>query len=827
MPNLYTGITVFGLNDIAGNAVLGVPGAAAPAAAIQDGAVYSTTAPSPANGQLVAAQSDQSGNSLAFPGIQFKTGAAWNSGTGSNTLQYATGTATIGAFAGAPAYLIALDQTTTITQGAVTFQGTYDGTNWITIPTAQVLNPATFAQLTNPYTFVPSTNVPFLILSQGFIAIRAELSTVILGSGSVTPNWATLAYEPSITTSAGSTVSGTLSNNNAVPSNNNLGVLPAIAETAYTTATYTTGDMVLPVTDLHGALNTDVQAVGGTAVVTAASGVQMVGIEGHGAATLDSTVGSGTAPTNALAVSGIYSTTEPAPTATQATAVQQDQSANLLNFPGVQFKTGTVWAGGSTPGGTFQYPTGTTTQGQLSGAPAYLVALDQTTTITAGAVTFQGTYDNVNWTTIPVAQVLNPNTYAPLTNPYTLQASTNIAFLILAQGYVGIRTDVSTTFTGSGSVTPYWASLATEPTNLPLSGTTIVDGTLTNNNAAPTASLIGVLPAIAETAYTTVTYTTGDLVLPVTDLHGALNEDLQAVAGVQLGATGVTAFGSAPAAVNVVGVNASIFQGTAAISAANPLFTEISDGTNAMGAMANFGTGPGAVKAVNANVSLFSGTTALTNTGGALNVEIAGSSGNTTVVGNLTNNNAAPTTTNIGSLDYIATASAEAYTQGDQVLATTSLGGAVRMVPVDEANASSLSYYSFDNAATQVAVGTTLIPLLSIETNSSSIIFLLRGINVGSNGTIALVRVVKNGTLTGATFTGTEGNMKTDIVASAITAGTVVFSGYVGTVNIQQALLQAIAAGTPGDKFSICGQSITGTAQMLASIQWSEQSAAL
>src|SRR5271169_6098783 len=54
----------------------------------------------------------------------------------------------------------------------------------------------------------------------------------------------------------------------------------------------------------------------------------------------------------------------------------------------------------------------------------------------------------------------------------------------------------------------------------------VVAGALTNNNAAPTATLIGVMDHIAETAYTTVTYTTGDVVLATTDLRGSTNVDL-------------------------------------------------------------------------------------------------------------------------------------------------------------------------------------------------------------------------------------------------------------------------------------------------------------
>jgi hypothetical protein len=214
----------------------------------------------------------------------------------------------------------------------------------------------------------------------------------------------------------------------------------------------------------------------------------------------------------------------------------------------------------------------------------------------------------------------------------------------------------------SGSVTVTGTVAVTQSTS-----PWVVAGGLTNNNAAPAANNVGVLPAVAETAYSTVTYTTGNQVLPVTDLHGALNQDLQAWHGTELGTP--TNFGTTPGAVIVGQVNASIFQGTAAISTTNTLFTQISDGTNDMGAMANFGTSPTAVKALNANVSIFSGTTALTNTGGALNVNVS----NTTVavVGTLTNNNAAPAANNVGVLGFVATNAPETYTNGDQVLGTT------------------------------------------------------------------------------------------------------------------------------------------------------------
>jgi hypothetical protein len=215
---------------------------------------------------------------------------------------------------------------------------------------------------------------------------------------------------------------------------------------------------------------TFVMGVNANVVVALPAGTNTIGkvdILGNAGATLDATVGAGTAPTNMLVVGEQYNTTAPTPTNAQTMAMQADQSGNHLTFPGVQFKTGTTWTGGSTPIGTIQYPTGTTTAGQLSAAPAYIIQLDQTTTVTAGVVTIQGTYDNVNWVTVPVAQVLNPQTYAQLTNPYTLVASTNQPFLILTQGFSNIRLNVTTAFTGTGTVIPYWAAITAH--NLPSS----------------------------------------------------------------------------------------------------------------------------------------------------------------------------------------------------------------------------------------------------------------------------------------------------------------------------------------------------------------------
>jgi hypothetical protein len=537
----------------------------------------------------------------------------------------------------------------------------------------------------------------------------------------------------------------------------------------------------------------------------------------------------GTAPTSGLQVGGTCAQGNFEP-------LQLDQSFNLLAFPGIQFKAGTAWNSG-TSAGTFQYNTGTATEGALQGAPAYLIQLDQTSTITAGAVTFQGTYDNVNWVTIPTAQVLNPNTFAQLTNPYTFVANTNQAFLILSQGYAAIRLDLSTAITGTGSVTPYWSTLPYEP-SIQTTTSSTVSGTLSNNNAAPTSNNLGVLPALAATSYTTNTYTNGNQVLLVTDLHGAINSDLQAVAGVALASTGVQSFGASGANAptgSVPGVNASIYQGGAAITQTNTLYDQISDGTNVMGTMANFGTSPGAVKALNTNSSLFAGTTALTATGTSLNVNVTGTA---TIAGNLTNNNAAPAANNLGVLGYLANGATvgtaptpKTYTNGFQDLGTITTGGSQIVIPVDEYYASSISYFGYDSGVTATNP-TGLTPIISIRTNSASFNFLIRSIQGATNGALGVFRLFKNPTLTGSTFaiTPTNSHVQIDTAATAYSAtGTQIWSGYSATGSIPfQQMLQYMAAGAPGDTFSIGWLKVgTGTANPYAALSWSEEAVVL
>lgn len=202
----------------------------------------------------------------------------------------------------------------------------------------------------------------------------------------------------------------------------------------------------------------NVAQIGASNVATAASGVQKVGIVGNAGATVDSTVAAGTAPTNAIVMGTVYNTSAPAPTNGQAMAIQADQAGNMRTFPGIALATLSAWSSGTSLNATQNIFTN-------SGAEAVLVQLTQTTTLTGGAITFEVSYDGSNWSTIPASAVLDPtsNTFAQISLPYTVQASTNKAILLNMNGAQALRIKLSTQITGTGTVTPNYALLPASP----------------------------------------------------------------------------------------------------------------------------------------------------------------------------------------------------------------------------------------------------------------------------------------------------------------------------------------------------------------------------
>jgi hypothetical protein len=141
----------------------------------------------------ITANVDANGNLfvLTTPAITNSTGEAWTSATALNTVQVLTS-----GDAAYPAIVIQLNQTSTLSAGAVSFEGTFDGINWITLSSNETLSPSTFAPVSNPYNLQPSTNYTTLLIPGGYQQVRMRLSTAITGTGTVTPYWSLLTYNP-------------------------------------------------------------------------------------------------------------------------------------------------------------------------------------------------------------------------------------------------------------------------------------------------------------------------------------------------------------------------------------------------------------------------------------------------------------------------------------------------------------------------------------------------------------------------------------------------------------------------------------------------------
>lgn len=78
--------------------------------------------------------------------------------------------------------------------------------------------------------------------------------------------------------------------------------------------------------------------------------------------------------------------------------------------------------------------------------------------------------------------------------------------------------------------------------------------------------------------------------------------------------------------VNLLGLDGALF------STSNALFDELTDGTNAMGTMANFGSSPSTVKSLNVNASIFCGTTVCGTSAAPVQVSLANTGSNSTPI---------------------------------------------------------------------------------------------------------------------------------------------------------------------------------------------------
>jgi hypothetical protein len=321
------------------------------------------------SGTVTANQGTAAASTAGWPiidGTVAETTAAWTTSTSVNTALALTVT-------GYSSVVVSLNQGSTISGGVVTFEAS-DTTAFTNAYGIQAVQTNAFTAAST-YTLVQSTNQAFEVDVSGFAAFRVRLSTTISGTGTVNVGIAAnaMAADPAVvvggtvTANAGTgnftVTQGTAANLNATvvgtgtfatqsvvtqgtASNLNATVVPgasAIFEVSPTTAANTNAnpfftsvtDGTTKVTVIAGtaALKTDLSSVAGTATVTAAAGVQKVGIVGNAGAVLDAVTTATTTPANGLATLVANVTTAPSLTTGQSVAAQCDWGGSLFVKP--------------------------------------------------------------------------------------------------------------------------------------------------------------------------------------------------------------------------------------------------------------------------------------------------------------------------------------------------------------------------------------------------------------------------------------------------------------------------------------------------------------
>jgi hypothetical protein len=415
-----------------------------------------------------------------------------------------------------------------------------------------------------------------------------------------------------------------------------------------------------------------------------------------------------------------------------------------------------------------------------SGAEAVLVQLTQTTTITAGAVTFEFSYDGSTWSACPANDVVDPTstTFAQIAIPYTCQASTNKQFLILMNGAQGLRIRTSTAITGTGSVTPNYTLINFDPlpSVIALSPTAAnfnVTATPVRSNQTTTAAGIQDVNIVGSLGVTNSA--TNGTFIAITDnttkagvIAGttALKTDQSSQAGTAI-TTVPTAFGTGTPSGNAPGVQAALYVGTTACrsnqtttatgvqdvnivgslgatnSVTNGTFMQLTDNTTKVGVIAG-------TTALKTDMSSVAGTATVTAAAGVQKVGLVGNANATldAAIGGAASTNA------LWNTNAPATASAAACTTGNAASLTVlnikaSAGNVYGVTVVNKV--ASVIYLQFYNTAGTPTLGTSVISWIPIAAS---------GVLVIPPGSLALSNYATGigiGASTTPTSTGTPG----------------------------------------------------------------------
>jgi len=368
-------------------------------------------------------------------------------------------------------------------------------------------------------------------------------------------------------------VAGSLTNNNAAPIGDNIGVLSAKANAS--APTYTEGDQVLLSTDLSGALRVNVGTVVANNDITEWASV-----------TLGSPSNYGTSP-GAVEVIGV--------------------NAFVTNTVAV---TGTVGISGTVA--VTQSGAWTVELGAGSAVIGHVITDSGSTTVVTGSVAVTGTFFQA---TQPVSGTVAISNF-PVTQP------------------------VSGTVTALQGTSP-WVVDFSAPQHVIVDSAALGTITITGTVAATQSGIwnVGVTGSVA------VTGTFWQATQPVS---------IAGTVAVSLASTTITGTVAVTQSTSPWVVSGTVTTTPSGLQNVN--LTQLN--SVALGSPSNYGTSPGAVTVLGVNAFI-------TNT--------------PTVVGNKTNNNAAPGATNLGVLPAIANAAAPVWTEGDQVLLSEDLSGNLRV----------------------------------------------------------------------------------------------------------------------------------------------------
>lgn len=140
---------------------------------------------------------------------------------------------------------------------------------------------------------------------------------------------------------------------------------------------------------------------------------------------------------------------------------------------------------------------------------------------------------------------------------------------------------------------------------------------------------------------------------------------------------------------------------------------------------------------------------------------------------------------------------------------------------------STASHFAWDTGPTPIVVPSgTLLPLLSIrpKATATTITFFLTGSDISIFPAIGEWQLIKNGVLTGASFTDVpNSNAQEDTSATLVSGGTVVDSGY--SQNGTRSLTYSLGFSTITDTYTLACQRQLGAIPNAASgaLRWTEQ----